>query len=53
MRKKNNYEKNFNFFINKGNAKSYDIEKLKKKVKQKVYETTGVNLELEIKIIGE
>lgn len=46
-------EKHCNFFINKGNAKSSDIEKLIKKVKQKVYETTGVNLELEIKIIGE
>ena len=30
-----------------------DIENLMKKVKQRVYEKTGVNLELEIKIIGE
>ena len=46
-------EKHCNFFVNNGNAKSSDIENLIKKVKKKVYETTGVNLELEIKIIGE
>ncbi len=46
-------EKHCNFFVNNGNAKSTDIENLIKKVKKKVYETTGVNLELEIKIIGE
>ena len=39
-------------FINNGNAKSSDIEKLINRVK-KVFEKTGVNLELEIKIIGE
>ena len=42
-----------NFFVNNGNAKSSDIENLIKKVKKKVYEKTGENLELEIKIIGE
>ena len=42
-----------NFFINNGKARSSDIEKLIKKVKKKVVEKTGVNLELEIKIIGE
>ena len=46
-------EKHCNFFVNKGNAKSSDIEKLITKVKKKVYEKTKVNLELEIKIIGE
>ena len=46
-------QKHCNFFINNGNAKSADIEKLITRVKQKVYEKTGVNLELEIKIIGE
>ena len=46
-------KKHCNFFVNNGNAKSADIEKLITKVKQKVYEKTGVNLELEIKIIGE
>ena len=45
--------KHCNFFVNNGNAKSSDIEKLIKKVKKKVVEKTGVNLELEIKIIGE
>ena len=46
-------EKHCNFFVNNGNAKSADIEKLIKKVKEKVNEKTGINLELEIKIIGE
>ncbi len=45
--------KHCNFFVNNGNAKSSDIEKLIKKVKQAVVDKTGVNLELEIKIIGE
>ena len=45
--------KHCNFFINNGKAKSADIEKLIKKVKKTVHEKTGVNLELEIKIIGE
>ena len=46
-------EKHCNFFVNDGNAKSSDIEKLINKVKQEVNKKTGVNLELEIKIIGE
>ncbi len=45
--------KHCNFFVNNGKAKSLDIENLIKKVKDKVYVKTGVNLELEIKIIGE
>ena len=45
--------KHCNFFVNNGNATARDIENLIKKVKQKVFEKTGVNLELEIKIIGE
>ena len=45
--------KHCNFFINKGKAKSSDIENLIKKVKSKVYEKTKINLELEIKIVGE
>jgi len=45
--------KHCNFFINKGKAKSSDIENLIKKVKNKVYEKTKINLELEIKIVGE
>ena len=46
-------KKHCNFFVNKGNAKSSDIENLIKKVKKKVHDKTGVNLELEIKIIGD
>ena len=46
-------KKHCNFFVNNGNAKSADIEKLINKVKKTVKEKTGVNLELEIKIIGE
>ena len=42
-----------NFFVNNGKAKSSDIENLIKKVKKTVLDKTGVNLELEIKIIGE
>ena len=45
--------KHCNFFVNNGNAKSSDIEKLINKVKQNVIDKTGINLELEIKIIGE
>ena len=41
-----------NFFINDGKAKSADIEKLIDKVKKEVKVKTGVDLELEIKIIG-
>ena len=46
-------QKHCNFFVNNGNANSSDIENLIKKVQKKVYEKTGVNLELEIKIVGE
>ena len=46
-------KKHCNFFVNKGKAKSKDIENLVKKVQKKVREKTGVELELEIKIIGE
>ena len=46
-------KKHCNFFVNNGNAKSSDIEKLINKVKQTVIDKTGVNLELEIKIVGE
>jgi UDP-N-acetylmuramate dehydrogenase len=45
--------KHCNFFVNNGKAKSSDIESLINKVKDEVYAKTGVNLELEIKIIGE
>ena len=44
--------KHCNFFINDGEAKSADIEELINKVKKEVKIKTGINLELEIKIIG-
>ena len=46
-------EKHCNFFVNKGKARSIDIENLIQKVRKKVYEKTKINLELEIKIIGD
>ena len=46
-------KKHCNFFVNNGNAKSADIENLINKVKKRVHEKTGVDLELEIKIVGE
>ena len=46
-------QKHCNFFVNNGNAKSLDIENLINKVKKKVQEKTGIDLELEIKIVGE
>ncbi len=41
-----------NFFMNNGEASSADIEKLIETVKEKVFLKTGINLELEIKIVG-
>ncbi len=46
-------KKHCNFFVNNGKATSKDIENLIKKVKDRVLEKTGENLELEIKIVGE
>ena len=46
-------EKHCNFFVNSGKASSLDLEKLINEVKKKVYEKTGINLELELQIIGE
>ena len=46
-------KKHCNFFVNNGNANSADIEKLINKVKHTVSKKTGLNLDLEIKIIGE
>ena len=46
-------KKHCNFFVNNGKANSTDIEKLINRVKQTVNKKTGVDLELEIKIIGE
>ena len=46
-------EKHCNFFVNKGNAKSSDLENLIYEVKSKVLKKTGIDLELELQIIGE
>ena len=46
-------EKHCNFFVNKGNAKSKHLENLINQVKSQVLNKTGINLELEIHIIGE
>ena len=46
-------EKHFNFFVNKGNAKSQELENLIYQVKNKVLNKTGIKLELELEIIGE
>ena len=45
-------EKHCNFFINNGKTNSKEIEELINKVRDQVFAKTGVNLELEIKIIG-
>ena len=46
-------EKHCNFFVNKGNATSADLEDLIHKVRTRVLDKTGIKLELEIQIIGE
>ena len=46
-------EKHCNFFVNKGNATSEDLENLIQKVRKRVLEKTGIKLELEVQIIGE
>ena len=46
-------EKHCNFFVNTGNAKSRDLEKLIYQVQNKVLNETGIKLDLEIQIIGE
>ena len=46
------FPKNTVIFLNEGKAKTEDIEKLIEKVKTEVKNKTGINLELEIKIIG-
>ena len=46
-------KKHCNFFVNEGKATSADIEELMNKVNKKVFEKTGIKLELEIKVVGE
>ena len=46
-------KKHCNFFINDGKATAKDLENLINQVIEKVYQKTKINLELEIKIIGQ
>jgi UDP-N-acetylmuramate dehydrogenase len=46
-------EKHCNFLINRGNATASDIENLGEYVRQKVSHNSGINLEWEIKRIGQ
>ena len=46
-------EKHCNFFVNEGGASSEDIEKLIKIVRRKVFDKHQIELDLELKIIGE
>ena len=46
-------EKHSNFFVNQGSATSNDMENLISLVREKVFNTTGIKLELELQIIGE
>jgi len=46
-------EKHSNFFVNQGSATSSDMENLISLVREKVFNTTGIKLELELQIIGE
>ena len=46
-------EKHCNFFVNTGKAKSSDLENLIHQVKSKVLDKTGIELQLELQIIGE
>jgi len=46
-------KKHCNFFINNGNAKAQDLESLINKVRSTILDKTGINLELELHIIGD
>ena len=46
-------EKHCNFFVNKGNAKSKDLENLINQVRVRVLDKTGIDLKLELQIIGD
>jgi UDP-N-acetylenolpyruvoylglucosamine reductase len=41
-----------NFFVNKGKARASDFIKLMENVKSRVKETSGIELEPEIRIVG-
>lgn len=46
-------EKRSNFIVNEGGAKSKDILRLIRTMQQVVYETYGIRLELEIRLVGD
>jgi UDP-N-acetylmuramate dehydrogenase len=46
-------EKHANFIVNLGNASALDIELLIKHIKEKVHLDTGIELQQEVKMIGE
>ncbi len=46
-------DKHCNFFVNNGKATAKELEDLINKVQETVYQKTKINLELEIKIIGD
>ena len=46
-------EKHCNFMINTGGATAADLENLGEKVRKKVFENSGIELQWEIKRIGE
>ena len=46
-------EKHSNFFVNQGLATSNDMENLINLVREKVFNVTGIKLELELQIIGK
>ena len=46
-------EKHSNFFVNEDSATSNDMENLISLVREKVFNTTGIKLELELQIIGK
>ena len=45
-------EKHSNFVVNHGNATSADVLQLVDLIRRTVYQTSGVQLELEVKLIG-
>ena len=46
-------EKHSNFFVNQGSSTSNDMENLISLVKERVFDSTGIKLELELQIIGK
>ena len=45
--------KHAGFIVNVGGATAADVLELVKRIREKVYETSGVTLECEIRTIGE